>query len=137
MGRGRRRRRGEGQEEEEEERKEEDEEEKEEKGSSSTFRELRAIEEGLRAHGRTLRGKIVRWGVDNWAAGKIVKWGSMKRDCHSVALEIEKLCRKFEVQLETFWISRDSKQIEYCDACVCVCVCVCVCMYACVSVCVC
>ena len=87
-----------------------------EKSSSSTFRELRAIEEGLRAHGRTLRGKIVRWGCDNWSAGKIVKWGSMKRDCHSVALEIEKLCREFEIKLETFWISRDSKQIEFCDA---------------------
>ena len=36
-----------------------------EKGSSSTFRELRAIEEGLRAHGKSLMGKIVRWGCDN------------------------------------------------------------------------
>ena len=46
-----------------------------EKGASSTFRELRVIEEGLRAHGGSLRGKIVRWGCDNWLAGKIVKWG--------------------------------------------------------------
>ena len=44
-----------------------------EKGLSSTFRELRAIEEGLRAHGGSLRGKTVRWGYDNWPAGKIVK----------------------------------------------------------------
>ena len=83
-----------------------------EKGSSSTYRELRAIEEGLRAHGRSLMGKTVRWGCDNWPAGKIVKWGSMKK----VAVEIEKLCRKFEIRLETFWISRESRQIEYCDA---------------------
>ena len=87
-----------------------------EKGASSTFRELRAIEEGLRAHGSSLRGKIVRWGCDNWLAGKIVKWGSMKRDCHQVATEIEKLCRRFEIRLETFWISRESREIEYCDA---------------------
>ena len=73
-----------------------------EKGSSSTFRELRAIEEGLRAHGRSLMGKTVRWGCDNWPAGEIVKWGSMQRDCHSVAVEIEKLCRKFKIRLETF-----------------------------------
>ena len=86
------------------------------KGANSTYRELRAIEEGLRVHGRSLRGKIVRWGCDNWSAGKIVKWGSMKRDCHKVAVEIEKLCRKFEIRLETFWISRESKEIEYCDA---------------------
>ena len=83
-----------------------------EKGASSTFRELRAIEEGLRAHGSSLRGKTVRWGCDNWLAGKIVKWGSMKRDCHQVATEIEKLCRRFEIRLETFWIPRESRQIE-------------------------
>ena len=73
-----------------------------EKGASSTYRELRAIEEGLRVHGTSLRGKIVRWGCDNWSAGKIVKWRSMKRDCPKVAVEIEKLCRKFEIRLETF-----------------------------------
>ena len=66
-----------------------------ERGASSTFRELRAIEDGLRAHGNRLRGKIVRWGCDNWPAGKIVKWGSMKRDCQQVAMDIEKLCRRF------------------------------------------
>ena len=59
-----------------------------ERGASSTFRELRVIEEGLRAHGESLKGKIVRWGCDNWSAGKIVRWGSMKRDCHQVAVEI-------------------------------------------------
>ena len=48
-----------------------------EREASSTFRELRAIEEGLRAHGDNLRGKIVRWGCNNWLAEKIVKWGSM------------------------------------------------------------
>ena len=39
----------------------------------------------------------------------------MKRDCHFVAVEIEKLCRRFEIRLETFWILRESRQIEYCD----------------------
>ena len=42
--------------------------------------------------------------------------GVNERDCHQVAVEIEKLCRKFEIRLETFWISRESKEIEYCDA---------------------
>ena len=45
----------------------------EERAGSSTYRELRGIEEGLRANGRSLRGKTVRWGCDNWCAGKIVK----------------------------------------------------------------
>ena len=87
----------------------------EERKKSSTFRELRGIEEGILANGRKLQGKVVRWGCDNWAAGKIVKLGSMKKDCHAVALRIEELCRKWKIKLETFWISRDSKQIEYCD----------------------
>ena len=65
----------------------------EERVGSSTYRELRGIEEGLRANGRNLRGKTVRWGCDNWCAGKIVKWGSMKVDCHEVAVRIEEVCR--------------------------------------------
>ena len=40
----------------------------------------------------------------------------MKRDCHQVAMEIEKLCRRFEIKLETFWISRELREIEFCDA---------------------
>ena len=39
----------------------------------------------------------------------------MEGDCHAVALRIEELCRKWKIRLETFWISRDSKQIEYCN----------------------
>ena len=66
-----------------------------EKEASSTYCELRAIEEGLRVHGKSLRGKIVRWGCDNRSAGKIMKWGSMKRDDHGVAIKIEELCRRF------------------------------------------
>ena len=40
----------------------------------------------------------------------------MKRDCHEVAVRIERLCREFNIRLETFWISRDSKEIEFCDS---------------------
>ena len=53
------------------------------------------------ANGRKLQGKVVRWGCDNWEAGKIVKLGSMKEDCHAVALRIEELCRKWNIRLET------------------------------------
>ena len=54
-------------------------------------------------------------GCDNWAAGKIVKLGSMKEDCHAVALRVDELCRKWKIKLETFWVSRDTMQIEYCN----------------------
>ena len=56
--------------------------EEDEIGTSSTYRELRAIEEGLKVRGRELRGSVVRWGCDNWAAGIIIKVGSMKLSCH-------------------------------------------------------
>merc|ERR1712240_828907 len=41
-----------------------------ERVASSTFRELRGIEEGLKVHGSSLQGKIIRMGCDNWSAGK-------------------------------------------------------------------
>ena len=44
-----------------------------------------------------------------------MKWGSMKVDCHEVAVRIEEVCRVWEIRLETFWLSRESKEIEYCD----------------------
>ena len=50
------------------------------------------------------------------SAGKIVKWGSIKKDFHKLAVKIEELCRRYEVKLETFWISRESREIEFCDA---------------------
>ena len=87
----------------------------EEKRASSTFRELRAIEGGLKSQGEKLRGLTVRWGVDNWAAAQIVKWGSMKMDCHQVAEKIEEICRKFQIRLECFWLSRESQEITLCD----------------------
>ena len=57
----------------------------EEVDKSSTYRELRGIEEGFRALGSWIRGKSVRWHCDNWSACKIVEYGSMKPDCHAVA----------------------------------------------------
>ena len=50
----------------------------EERTKSSTYRELREIEEGILVNGRKLQRKTVRRKCDNWATGKIVKLGSMK-----------------------------------------------------------
>ena len=86
-----------------------------ERRTSSMFRELRGIEEGLKSQGERLRGMTVRWGCDNWAAGKICKWGLMKPDCHEIAVKIEETCRVYQIRFETFWLSRDSKEIDLCD----------------------
>ena len=52
---------------------------------SSTYRELRGIEEGMKALASRIVGKGIRWHCDNWSACKIVEYGSMKKDCHEVA----------------------------------------------------
>ena len=85
-------------------------------GKSSAYRELRGIEEGLKAKGAGLRGCMVRWGCDNFAAGQIVRLGSMKPECHEVAVRIWALVKEFELVLEMFWVSRDSVQIQFCDS---------------------
>ena len=87
-----------------------------ERGMSSTYRELRAIEDGIKIRGEHLRGHVVRWGCDNWAASKIITLGSMKSDCHEVAKAICKVSKEFEVVLEPFWLSRESMEIKVCDA---------------------
>ena len=87
----------------------------EEIGTSSTYRELRAIEEGLKVRGGELQGAVVRWGCDNWAASVIVRVGSMKLHCHEVALRIADLVKKWEIELEAFWLSREEIQIKMVD----------------------
>ena len=86
-----------------------------ERRKSSNYRELREIQDGILANGRKLQRKTVRRKCNNWATRKIVKLGSMKEDCHIVAIRIEEPCRKWKNKLDSFWISRESEQIEYCN----------------------
>ena len=66
----------------------------EEVGRSSTYRELRGIEEGMKALAGKIVGKGVRW---HWSACKIVEYSSMKKDCHRVAKKINDLIHEFNV----------------------------------------
>ena len=90
--------------------------EEEDRGRSSTYRELRGVEEGLKARGDSLRGHLVRWGCDNWAATKIIIMGSMREDCHQVAKRISQICQQLEIKLEPFWLRRNTVQITFCDS---------------------
>ena len=58
---------------------------------SSTYRELRDIEEGSKALAGRIAGKGMRWHCGNWSACKIVGYDSMKKDCHEVAKRINDL----------------------------------------------
>ena len=66
-----------------------------EKSCSSTYRELMSIDHGL----TLVRGKSIRYGNDNMAACKVVKFGSTKVDCHRVAKRIAVLVELFELKL--------------------------------------
>jgi hypothetical protein len=82
---------------------------------SSTYRELRGIEEGMRALAGRDEGKGIRWHCDNWSACKIVEYGSMKADCHAVAKRINDLIRQLDVNFEIVWLSRESEEIRFAD----------------------
>ena len=62
-----------------------------------------------------IRGGSVRWHCDNWAACKIVEFGSMKEDCHLVARRINDLVRRLDVFFEIVWLSRESEEIRFAD----------------------
>ena len=82
-----------------------------EKLYSSTYRELRSIEYGLMLMGPEVRGQMVRYGNDNYAACRVVEFGSMKRDCHLVAKRIAALVDR----LEMVWRRRNTEEITLCD----------------------
>ena len=72
----------------------------EEVSKSLTFRELRGIEEGLKALRSEVSGGAVRWHCDNWGACKIVEYGSTKKDCHKVAVRIKELIDVYKVDFD-------------------------------------
>ena len=87
----------------------------EEVAKSSTYRELRGIEEGFKALGGWMEGRSMRWHCDSWSACKIVEFGSMKPDCHVVAKRINGLIRELNVDFEIAWLSRESEEIRFAD----------------------
>ena len=87
----------------------------EEVGMSSTYRELRGVEEGLKALEGQIKERSVRWHCDNWAACKIVEYGSTKPDCHKVAVRINKLIQEFGLKFEIVWQSRETEEIRFAD----------------------
>ena len=89
--------------------------EKWERMSSSTYRELRSIECGLRLIGPEVRGQVVRYGNDNFAACKVVEFGSTKKDCHMVACRVAALVEEFDIKLEMVWRRRNTQEISLCD----------------------
>ena len=82
---------------------------------SSTYRELRGIEEGMKALADRIRGRGVRRHCDNGSACKIVEYGSMKEDCHRVARRINDLIQVLSVHFDIVWQSRETEEIRFAD----------------------
>ncbi len=82
-----------------------------EKLSSSTWRELKTIEAGLKAFGDRLRDRAVVWFTDNTGCMAISKKGSMKAVLNPLADEINKHCTDRNIDLELRWLRRNKNTI--------------------------
>ena len=96
-----------------------------EKTKSSIWRELEAIRYSLeyKSTKHTFKFKTIFWYTDNYATSVIVKKGSNKTHLHNLAIDIFETCFADNLNLDIFWISRDSnkeadklsKEIDYDD----------------------
>ena len=77
--------------------------------------ELRAIEEGLRVRGEMLQSHLVKRSCDSWPVARIVRLGSVESKCHEVATRIRGLAKELQNELESYWLSRNEMQIQFCD----------------------
>ena len=87
-----------------------------EKGSSSTFREILALEEVyLGPEARQFSGLCVKHLTDNKGVEAAMKFGSPKEDIQEVVLRIFNQCRKLGINLMVEWRSREDPAIQYAD----------------------
>ena len=78
-----------------------------EQRKSSTWRELRALEFGLKAFAPKLSGYCVYWHSDNQAVARIATKGSMKKELNRLAFSVFTVCQEFNIQLRVIWIRRE------------------------------
>ena len=85
----------------------------EERQAHSTWRELENVHFSLVALKKRLEGKTVKFLVDNQSAVSIIQNGSMKEDCHMLALEIQRVCTESSIVLHAEWVPRgDNKEAD-------------------------
>lgn len=83
----------------------------EERAAHSTWRELENVHFSLKAFSRFLHNKVVKFHVDNKSSVSIIQSGSMKRDCHLLALGIADFCARQNIVLSMQWIPREKNQV--------------------------
>jgi hypothetical protein len=86
----------------------------EEAVTSSCYRELLAIQFGIASFAPLLKGCSVKWLTDSQSAMKIAQVGSMRFDCHKLAIDIFSMCLNAGIQLDIQWIPRtQNAQADY------------------------
>ena len=78
---------------------------------SSTWRELKAVDNVLRSFASKLSGHVVKWFSDNQAVVRIVQVGSRKQHLQEGALSIFEQCFQHDIKLEMEWIPRSANEI--------------------------
>ena len=73
---------------------------------SSTWREMRAIEQALSSFKLQFSGKSLKWYTDNQNCLRIVQAGSMKEPLQSLAYSIFSICTKHSISIDIQWIPR-------------------------------
>ncbi len=81
-----------------------------EASQSSTWRELRAVFEVLRAYALKLQGHLVKWFTDNQNVARIVRVGNKKLHLQDGAMAIFQTCLQHAIKLEMEWIPCDLNQ---------------------------
>ncbi len=77
---------------------------------SSTWREMKAIDQVMKSLVGNLSNQRVKWFTDNQAVARIATQGSMKQDLQSIALDIYDTCVKEHITLEVDWIPRSKNE---------------------------
>ena len=79
---------------------------KDEATLSSTWRELKAVDQVLRSYAAKLRGHRVRWFSDNQNVVRIIQVGSRKEHLQDGAMSIYEVCMRYGIKPEVDWIPR-------------------------------
>ena len=77
---------------------------------SSTWRELKAIDQVLRSFAPKLQGHKVKWFTDNQSVKHIVMHGSKRLHLQDGAFSIFETCMNFSLKLDVEWIPRGDNE---------------------------
>ena len=81
-----------------------------ERSAHSTWRELENVHFSLKSFVNHIKGRTVRFCVDNQSSVSIVAKGSMKKSCHQFAIEIFNFCHLNSINLTLQWVPREENK---------------------------